>query len=172
MNQHTHDPKYHDEDVTEELNKRKDDLEKEIHEYNKEREQIKAMLSRIGGKKYSKTDFIFNIIFLTTIIAFFAVEVTTQILPTYVSLEVGILLVSIKIIWMIHSQHKFNHFEFWILNSIEFRMNNVDKRVRQVEKQLNTLTGEDETAQKTASQQYTDNLSSKAKQKQTQDTNV
>ncbi len=170
MKQHTHDPKHHSEDITEELNKRKEDLEKEIHEYNQEREQIKAMLSRIGGKKYSKTDLIFNIIFLTTIVVFFAVEVTTQILPTYVSLEVGILLVSIKIIWMIHSQHKFNHFEFWVLNSMEFRMNNVDKRVKQIEKRLTALTGEDKTAQKTASQQYTDNLSYKAQQNHTQST--
>jgi hypothetical protein len=131
----------YDESIIEELNERKEDLVKEIEEYNRERDQIKSMLGRLGGEKYSKTDMILNIIFLTTIVALFAVEVATQILPTYVSLEVGILLVSIKIIWMIHSQHKFNHFEFWVLNSIEFRMNTLDTRIKRMEKQMHSLAG-------------------------------
>ena len=128
-----------DEQIIEELNERKEDLVKEIDEYNRERDQIKAMLGRIGGEKYSKSDMIINIIFLSAIVVLFIVEVTTQFLPTFVSLEVGILLVSVKIIWMIHSQHKFNHFQFWVLNSIEFRMNSLYSRVKRMEKQVDTL---------------------------------
>jgi len=44
------------------------------------------------------------------------------------------LLVSIKIIWMMHKSTKVEHFQFWILNSIEFRLNDVAKQVRQLEK--------------------------------------
>ena len=149
-----------DENIVEELNKRKDDLVEEIEQYNRERDQIKTMLSRLGGQKYSRSDVIFNIIFVVALISFFALEIVTQILPTYISLEIGILLVSIKIIWMIHSQHKFNHFLFWILNSIEFRMNNVDKRVKNVESRITALTGDEEEPEKTASQHVRENLKS------------
>jgi len=46
------------------------------------------------------------------------------------------LLVSIKIIWMIHKQGKLEHFQFWILNSIEFRLNDVSRRMKDIEKKL------------------------------------
>jgi len=43
--------------------------------------------------------------------------------------------VSIKIIWMIHQQQKIDHFQFWILNSIEFRLNEIVRRTRIIESQ-------------------------------------
>jgi hypothetical protein len=131
-----------EERIIEELNERKEDLVKEIEEYNREREQIKAMLGQLGGEKYKKTDKVLNIIFIAAIVVFFALEFTTDFFPTFVSLEIGILLISVKIVWMIHSQHKFNHFEFWILNSIEFRMNHLYTRVKRMEKQLNSVVPE------------------------------
>ena len=57
-------------------------------------------------------------------------------LSRLISLELGVLLVSIKIVFMIHSQQKVNHFEFWILNSIEYRMNDISKMVRKMERRL------------------------------------
>ena len=92
------------------------------------------MLGKIGGEKYSKTDKIINIFFVLLIIGLITLEITTHFLPPYISLEIGVLLVSIKIIWMIHSQHKFNHFQFWILNSLEFRMNNMYSRIKKIER--------------------------------------
>ena len=43
-------------------------------------------------------------------------------LPPLFSIEIGLLLVSIKIIWMIHKQMKVERFQFWILNLIEYRI--------------------------------------------------
>jgi hypothetical protein len=57
-------------------------------------------------------------------------------LPPLFSIEVGLLMVSVKIIWMIHKQSKVEHFQFWILNSIEFRVNDVAKRLRALEDRL------------------------------------
>ena len=48
--------------------------------------------------------------------------------------ELGILLVSVKIVWMIHKQTKVEHFQFWILNSIEFRLNDLSNRLRSIER--------------------------------------
>lgn len=128
-------------EMMQDLEEKREEILREIEEYNHEREQIKSMLGKIGGEKYSKTDKFINIFFVVLIITFIIVEVTTHFLPPYISLEVSVLLVSIKIIWMIHSQHKFNHFQFWILNSLEFRMNNMYNRIKKIER---LVAGKDE----------------------------
>ena len=127
-----------DTEMIQDLKEKREDILKEIQEYNQEREQIKSMLGSVGGERYSKTDKIINIVFILLIIVFIILEITTDVLPLYISLEIGVLLVSIKIIWMIHSQHKFNHFQFWILNSLEFRMNNMYSRIKKIERMLNS----------------------------------
>ncbi|MCF6335706.1 MAG: hypothetical protein L3J12_08195 [Spirochaetales bacterium] len=120
----------------EELKGKKDEILREIQEYNRERDQIKTMLGKIGGKSYSKLDTVINIVFLMLITLFFVLELTTHWLPSFISLEISVLLVSIKIVWMIHSQQKFNHFQFWILNSIEYRMNQISGKIKKIEKDL------------------------------------
>ncbi len=119
-------------------------LKEEIDEYMRERDRIKQIIGRIGGKKYSKRDMIINIAFFVVIITLFVLEVTIHVIPTFLSLEIGILLVSIKIIIMIHTQQKTNHFEFWVLNSIEFRLNEMYKKVRDMEKYLYENKEEDQ----------------------------
>ena len=99
-------------------------------------ESREELLGRIGGRSFSKKDNWINIGFLTVIIGLFVVELTTDYLPRLMSLELGVLMVSIKIVFMMHSQQKVNHFQFWILNSIEFRMNDMSKRVRKMERGL------------------------------------
>ena len=118
----------------EELEQRRERVLEEIDEYNAERERIRNLLGNIGGKRYSKRDTIINAIFFVTILALFVAEITTHFLPSYISIEIGVLLVSIKIVWMIHSQHKFNHFQFWVLNSIEFRVNEIQRKVTALER--------------------------------------
>ena len=45
----------------------------------------------------------------------------------------ALLLVSLKIIWMIHRQSRIDHFQFWILNSIDFQINSIAKRLGALE---------------------------------------
>ena len=35
---------------------------------------------------------------------------------------------------MIYLQHRHNHFMFWILNTIEYRLNELDKSIKNMEK--------------------------------------
>ncbi len=121
------------------LNGMKAEIIKEIEEYNKEKDQIKAMLGKVGGTSYSKLDTIINIIFLLLISFFFITELTTHWLPSFISLELSVLLVSIKIVWMIHSQQKFNHFQFRILNSMEYRINQVGNKIKKIEKNISSI---------------------------------
>ena len=127
------------EEEKEDLKGKKEEILKEIQEYNKERDQIKSMLGKIGGKSYSKLDTVINIVFLLLICFFFIGEITIHWLPSFISLEISLLLVSIKIVWMIHSQQKFNHFQFWILNSIEYRMNQISVKIKKVEKEISSI---------------------------------
>ena len=114
------------------LQKNDEDVLLEIEEFRREKERIKQLIGKVGGTAYSKRDNIINISFLTIILVFFVLEITTKFLPAYISLEICVLLVSIKIVWMIHSQQKYNHFVFWILNTLEFRMNEITKDIREI----------------------------------------
>ena len=119
-----------------ELNEKEKELLQELETYNKEKNRLKDILGQVGGKPFSRKDNLINIIFLVLILSLFVLEITTHFLPANVSLELGILLVSIKIILMIHNQYKVNHFQFWILNSIEFRVNEMTRRIRAMEKMM------------------------------------
>jgi len=121
------------------LSDRERELLEEIQEFNRERDRIRKVIGEIGGTRYSRRDTIVNIVFLTVILLLFISEVLTMWLPTFISIEVGILLVSIKIVWMIHAQQKYNHFVFWVLNSIEFRQNDMAMKLRSIEKRLETI---------------------------------
>ncbi len=131
--------KLNEQDI-EDLETRREEIRKEIEEYNREREKIKSALGNIGGERYKKTDKIMNIVFLVLIVLLVIAELTLEFFPAFVWVELGVLLVSIKIMWMIYSQHKFNHFQFWVLNSIEFRMNQTDKRIRSIEQKMKSLS--------------------------------
>lgn len=112
----------------------KEELLAEITEFEREREQLKMILGKIGGRDFSKKDTWINFIFLVGVVGLFVMELVVDFIPRLLSLEVGVLLVSMKIVFMMHSQQKVNHFQFWILNSIEYRMNDMAKRVKKIEK--------------------------------------
>lgn len=125
-------------------------LEEELEQFRKEKEHIRLVIGQIGGVGATKRDQIINIAFIAAIVLLFIMDVVRHLfgvpipLPPMFSLELGVLLVSIKIVWMLHKQTKVEHFQFWILSSIEFRLNDLGKLVRQIEQKL---TGDDEAAQ-------------------------
>ena len=114
-------------------------LEKELNAFREEKEKIRGIIGQIGGTKSKRWDRIFNISFIIFLLVLIAIDVTRHFIalpwmPSLVSLEIGVLLVSMKIIWMIHKQAKVEHFQFWILNSIEFRLNEISKQVNDIRK--------------------------------------
>ncbi len=62
----------------------------------------------------------------------------------------AVLLVSVKIIWMIHRQARVDRFLFWVLNYIEFQVNAMSGRMRKMEQRLQELSGEVWEAQEDA----------------------
>lgn len=117
-------------------------LQEELDSFRREKEKIRNFVGQIGGASSAKFDKIANIVFILAIIVLFILDIIRHIfqiqipLPPLFSLQLGLLLVSIKIIWMIYKQMKVEHFQFWILNSIEFRLNDLSKQIRQVQEKL------------------------------------
>ena len=117
-------------------------LQEELKQYKKEKEQIRELLGKIGGKVSSRNDKVITIVFSCALILLFIIDTARHLLrihipfPPLFSIEIGLLLVSIKIIWMLYKQTKVEHFQFWILNSIEYRINDISKRLQRIEKDI------------------------------------
>lgn len=122
----------------------KDDLmREELEHYWKEKEKVRQLVGQIGGKQDAKKHLVLNVVFLVVVGALFFLDLARHIFhfeisgfSSILSIEIAILLVSLKIIWMIHTKTKVDHFQFWVLNTLEFQMNNMARRVRKIEKLL------------------------------------
>lgn len=120
-----------------------DILKEELAHYKIEKEKIRKIIGQIGGSTSKKHDRRVNIIFLVIVISLFLFDVLRELLHLQLSgyssnlaIELALLLVSVKIIWMINKQSKIDHFQFWVLNSIEFQINGIAKRMRELEQTL------------------------------------
>ena len=122
--------------MDEEITAKEAELMRELEEFKKEKDRVRQLLGSIGGSSKNRREHIINMVFLAIVVGFFTLELTTHFLPSAISLEIGVLLVSIKIIMLIHNANKANHFSFWILNSIEFRVNEINKRTITLEKEV------------------------------------
>ena len=115
-------------------------LRQELEHYKNEKDRIRKVIGQIGGASSKRQDRLINIIFLVVVLGLFAFDTAREFtgfgmsaIPRFLSLEVVLLLVSLKIIWMIHRQTKVDHFQFWVLNSIEFQINMMSKRLKELE---------------------------------------
>jgi len=118
-------------------------LLEEINQYKKEKESVRKLLGQIGGAGDAKKERITGIAFTSLVVLLFsfdfmrhALHLNIDFIPEMFSVEIAVLLVSIKILWMIHRQQKVEHFQFWILNTIEFQMNSTAIKIRKIEKML------------------------------------
>jgi len=118
------------------------ELQEELEQFRKEKEKIKNIIGAIGAKVSTRQDKILNISFIVAITVLLALDTMRHVLkidiplPLLFSIEISLLLVSIKIIWMIRKQMKVEHFQFWILNSIEYRINDISKKLIQIENEI------------------------------------
>ena len=118
------------------------ELTEELQQFQAEKEKIRQIVGQIGGKGSRKRDRLITAAFATLLIILFVGDLSRHVLdidvplPPLFSIEIGVLFVSVKIILMIHNQTRVEHFQFWILNSIEFRIDQMSTRLRSIEKQI------------------------------------
>ena len=119
--------------------KGEDQLKQELNDFKKEKDRITNIVGQIGGSRGSSNNNLINIAFfgiLFTLIIFG--EVLNKI-SLEIQIAATILLVVLKMYWMINEAQKVSHFQFWILNSLEFRMNEMNKKVKNIEKILKKI---------------------------------
>lgn len=109
-----------------------EDLRLELEHFQKEKERVRAIIGKIGGvpKFHNK---LFNIGFVIGVVA---TIILSAIVPAWrlLMIEVATVALSLKIIYLIHCQNRINHFEFWVLSSIEWRLNELTRLTRQMKK--------------------------------------
>ncbi len=128
-------------------------LRRELEHYKAEKAKIRDIVGQIGGKTDRRRHTAINVAFLIVVVAGFAFDLlrhmmgwTIEYLPPMLLLEAAVLLVSLKVIWMIHTESKVSHFQFWVLNSIEFQINMMTRRLGDMERRLKRLDSEEEDA--------------------------
>jgi len=92
-----------------------------------------------GRRKWEK---VLTIVWLVATVGFFAWSMFGKGKMATISLEIGILLISFKIAWSIVRSAKINHYEFWILQTLDFKMNDLRHDMRRQRKKIDDLEAE------------------------------
>jgi hypothetical protein len=110
------------------------DLKYELEHFEQEKERVRAIIGKVGGVPRFRTKLI-NILFIVIIIAAGVISIFSGEKLRLLMVELTTVMLSIKIIYMIHMQARVNHFKFWILSAIEWRINEVMTQVKQLKQQ-------------------------------------
>lgn len=110
-------------------------LKEEIQEFQKDKERVRSIVSEIDGGSRREAKIV-NILLTIIIATLFVLGVVFKRITPSLAVQVAILFSVLKLIWMFYDFQKVNHFQFWILNSLEFRINEIHKKVRKIEKEL------------------------------------
>ena len=115
-------------------------LREELEHYRAEKERVRQIVGQIGGQPSLRRTRLFNAVILSVVVTLFLLDLAREafglfagVIPPFVLLEVAVFLLSLKIVWMIHLQMKLHHFQFWILNSLDFQVNELSRRMRVLE---------------------------------------
>jgi len=109
------------------------DLKNELEHFQREKERVRAIIGKIGGVPKFRTKLI-NAIFIVVIATSVVVSIIGGEKLRLLMIEVATVTLSVKIIYLIHCQMRVNHFKFWILSSIEWRLNEMMKLVKHMNK--------------------------------------
>jgi len=108
-----------------------DDLKKELEHFQQEKERVRAIIGQIGGVPKFRTKLV-NVIFILVIVASVIISVLAGEKLRLLMIELATVTLSLKIIYLIHCQMRINHFKFWILSSIEWRLTEMRKEIKQL----------------------------------------
>ena len=118
---------------TESFENELEDLKKELEHFQQEKERVRAIIGKIGGVPKFRTKLI-NTLFIVIIVVSVAVSIFSGEKLRLLMIELATITLSIKIIYLIHCQMRVNHFEFWILSSLEWRLTEMMKHIKEQKK--------------------------------------
>lgn len=105
------------------------DLKQELEHFQQEKERVRAIIGQIGGMPKFRTKLV-NILFIAVIAVSLVISIIADEKLRLLMVEVATVTLSIKIIYLIHCQMRINHFKFWILSSIEWRLTEMRKEIK------------------------------------------
>lgn len=106
------------------------ELETEIDDYLNDKERIRKILGRVGGVPQKKEKIV-NYIFIFLVGLSFVIALIVED-PRNMFLEIALLLVSLKLIYVVNQNTKINHFQFWMLSTLEWRLNEMAKDLKKL----------------------------------------
>lgn len=109
------------------------ELKEQLEQYKEEKERVRKIVGQIGSKKGLKYQKITNQVFLIIVLAVFILSAIFKSISYSLGIQLSILLACIKIIWLISDQQKMNHFQFWILSTLELKINELEKHTKEKE---------------------------------------
>lgn len=118
--------------------KGEEQLREELHEFQKEKERIRNIVGEIGGSNNTHNKIVNTLLILIIVSLLILGGVFNRITPA-LAIQIAILFGVLKLIWMFYESQKASHFQFWILNSLEYRINEMYKKIKKIEKELDEM---------------------------------
>jgi hypothetical protein len=109
-----------------------EDLRRELENFQQEKERVRAIIGKLGGVPTFHTQFA-NIVFIVILFITVAISIIGGERTRSLMIETAVIALSAKIIYMIHCQKRVDHFKFWMLSSIEWRLNEIMKLIRKLD---------------------------------------
>ena len=107
------------------------DLRKQLDSFNREKERVRAIVGQAGGIPTANTK-LFNLVFFILVIASLVVSLIAKGTLRIAMSELAIAAISFKLIFLMHNQSRVNHFQLWILSSLEWRLNEMMLTIRDI----------------------------------------
>lgn len=105
----------------------------ELQDFIRDKKKIRKIVGQVGGKP----TLVGKIVNITMLLFILATLIAAPFLPEDLELpavEIGLVLLSIKIFIFLRNEAKVMHFQFWMLSSLEWRMNDMAKRLKKIDK--------------------------------------
>lgn len=112
------------------------DLKKELDHFQQEKERIRVIVGKIGGVPKFNTK-LANYIFIAIIVITLIISALFGGETRLLMIEFATVALAAKILYMMHCQSRVNHFQLWMQSSIEWRINEITKILRQIQKKIN-----------------------------------
>ncbi len=106
-----------------------EELKREIDEFLKEKERVRAIVGRIGGVP-TFTKKLYNILFIVFVLICLVISLVSGGMMRLLMIELAIAALSLKFIYLIVNQARMNHFQLWMMTSIEWRINEIIKMIK------------------------------------------
>ena len=112
------------------------DLKKELDDFKKEKERVRAIVGQIGGVPTFNSK-IANVVFIVLVMICLLSSPFIEGAFRLIMIDIAVGILSLKIIYLIHSLTRENHFILWILSSIEWQINVTRKDLSLIKKLCN-----------------------------------